>query len=245
MLNYTEIITERSEIYAVKELFHESIKNWDPELSNQIYNRLKLQNIHPRDYEAAQEKYEEIEILDTFIDDLTEVFSKPQEFLNKIKGGSIPREFIPAVEKGAKEAMEKGVVAGYPMVDISVILYDGSFHEVDSSEMAFKICASMAIRDGAKQASPVILEPIMKVVATTPEDYLGDIIGDLNKRRGKILGQDMQKKVLVITAEVPLSEMFGYSTQLRSLSSGRATYTMEPSHFEKVPAKIQEQIMKK
>ncbi|KKL87260.1 hypothetical protein LCGC14_1936530, partial [marine sediment metagenome] len=167
------------------------------------------------------------------------------EVVNKIVGGVIPKEYIPAATKGIIEGLATGVLAGYNLVDTKVTIVFGSYHEVDSSEMAFKICASMAIRDGAKQASPVILEPIMKVVATTPEDYLGDIIGDLNKRRGKILGQDMQKKVLVITAEVPLSEMFGYSTQLRSLSSGRATYTMEPSHFEKVPAKIQEQIMKK
>ncbi|HEU63811.1 MAG: Elongation factor G [Candidatus Anoxychlamydiales bacterium] len=170
---------------------------------------------------------------------------KGNEVVNKIVGGVIPKEYIPAATKGIIEGLATGVLAGYNLVDTKVTIVFGSYHEVDSSEMAFKICASMAIRDGAKQASPVILEPIMKVVATTPEDYLGDIIGDLNKRRGKILGQDMQKKVLVITAEVPLSEMFGYSTQLRSLSSGRATYTMEPSHFEKVPAKIQEQIMKK
>ncbi|NGX49447.1 MAG: Elongation factor G [Candidatus Anoxychlamydiales bacterium] len=170
---------------------------------------------------------------------------KGNEVINKIVGGVIPKEYIPAATKGIIEGLSTGVLAGYNLVDTKVTIVFGSYHEVDSSEMAFKICASMAIRDGAKQASPVILEPIMKVIATTPEDYLGDIIGDLNKRRGKILGQDMQKKVLIITAEVPLSEMFGYSTQLRSLSSGRATYTMEPSHFEKVPAKIQEQIMKK
>ena len=170
---------------------------------------------------------------------------KGNEVINKIVGGVIPKEYIPAATKGIIEGLSTGVLAGYNLVDTKVTIVYGSYHEVDSSEMAFKICASMAIRDGAKQASPVILEPIMKVIVTTPEDYLGDIIGDLNKRRGKILGQDMQKKVLIITSEVPLSEMFGYSTQLRSLSSGRATYTMEPSHFEKVPAKIQEQIMKK
>ncbi|NGX63005.1 MAG: Elongation factor G [Candidatus Anoxychlamydiales bacterium] len=170
---------------------------------------------------------------------------KGNEIVNKIVGGVIPKEYIPSTIKGIEEGLATGVLAGYNLVDTKVTIVFGSFHEVDSSEMAFKICASMAIRAGAKQASAVILEPIMKVVATTPEDYLGDIIGDLNKRRGKILGQDMQKKVLVITSEVPLSEMFGYSTQLRSLSSGRATYTMEPSHFEKVPVKIQEEIMKK
>ena len=170
---------------------------------------------------------------------------KGNEIINKIVGGVIPKEYIPAAIKGITEGLATGVLAGYNLVDMKVTIVFGSYHEVDSSEMAFKICASMAIREAARQSKPVILEPIMKVVATTPEDYLGDIIGDLNKRRGKILGQDMQKKTLVITAEVPLSEMFGYSTQLRSLSSGRATYTMEPAHFEKVPQKIQEEIMKK
>ncbi|NGX33841.1 MAG: Elongation factor G [Candidatus Anoxychlamydiales bacterium] len=170
---------------------------------------------------------------------------KGNEIINKIVGGVIPKEYIPATTKGIIEGLATGVLAGYNLVDTKVTIVFGSYHEVDSSEMAFKICASMAIRNGAKNATPIILEPIMKVIATTPEEHLGDIIGDLIKRRGKILGQDRQKRVLVITAEVPLSEMFGYSTQLRSLSSGRATYTMEPSHFEKVPAKIQEQIMKK
>ncbi|NGX28961.1 MAG: Elongation factor G [Candidatus Anoxychlamydiales bacterium] len=170
---------------------------------------------------------------------------KGNEIINKIVGGVIPKEYIPAAIKGITEGLATGVLAGYNLVDMKVTIVFGSYHEVDSSEMAFKICASMAIREAARQSKPVILEPIMKVIATTPEDYLGDIIGDLNKRRGKILGQDMQKKTLVITAEVPLSEMFGYSTQLRSLSSGRATYTMEPAHFEKVPQKIQEEITKK
>ncbi|MFA6501267.1 MAG: elongation factor G, partial [Parachlamydiales bacterium] len=147
--------------------------------------------------------------------------------------------------KGIQEGIATGVLAGYSLVDMKVSIVFGSYHEVDSSEMAFKICASMAIREAARVSSPVILEPIMKVVVTTPDDYLGDIIGDINRRRGKILGQDMNKKTLIITSEVPLSEMFGYSTQLRSLSSGRATYTMEPGHFEKVPAKLQEEITKK
>ncbi len=170
---------------------------------------------------------------------------KGNEIINKIVGGVIPKEYIPATTKGIIEGLATGVLAGYNLIDVKVTIVFGSYHEVDSSEMAFKICASMAVKDGAKQANPVILEPIMKVVVTTPEDYLGDIIGDLNKRRGKVLGQDMQNKVLIITSEVPLSEMFGYSTQLRSLSSGRATYTMEPSHFEKVPTKIQEEIIKR
>jgi len=170
---------------------------------------------------------------------------KGNEIINKIVGGVIPKEYITPTIKGIQEGLTTGVLAGYNLVDMKVSIVFGSFHEVDSSEMAFKICASMAVRAAARQCSPTILEPIMNIVVTTPEEYLGDIIGDLNRRRGKILGQDMQKKTLIISSEVPLSEMFGYSTQLRSLSSGRATYTMEPSHFEKVPVKIQEEIMKK
>ncbi|MFA6119562.1 MAG: elongation factor G [Parachlamydiales bacterium] len=170
---------------------------------------------------------------------------KGNEIINKVVGGSIPKEYIAPTIKGIQEGIATGVLAGYSLVDMKVSIVFGSYHEVDSSEMAFKICASMAIREAARVSSPVILEPIMKVVVTTPDDYLGDIIGDINRRRGKILGQDMNKKTLIITSEVPLSEMFGYSTQLRSLSSGRATYTMEPGHFEKVPAKLQEEITKK
>ncbi len=171
---------------------------------------------------------------------------KGNEIINKIVGGVIPKEYIQPTIKGIQEGLATGVLAGYNLVDMKVSIVFGSYHEVDSSEMAFKICASMAVREAARQSSPIILEPIMKVVVTTPDINLGDVIGDLNRRRGKILGQDiMQKTTLIITSEVPLSEMFGYSTQLRSLSSGRATYTMEPSHFEKVPSKIQEEIMKK
>lgn len=170
---------------------------------------------------------------------------KGNEIESKIVGGVIPREYIPAVIKGVEEGLSTGVLAGYNLVDIKAQIVFGSFHEVDSNEMAFKICGSMAIKEAAKQCKPVVLEPIMKVVVTTPEDYMGDVIGDLNRRRGKILGQEMSKSIVIITSEVPLSEMFGYSTQLRSISSGRATYTMEPSHFEKVPAKIQEEILKK
>jgi elongation factor G len=165
--------------------------------------------------------------------------------VSKIVGGVIPKEYIPACIKGVEEGLSTGVLAGYNLVDTKVAIVFGSYHDVDSSEMAFKICSSMAIREGAQKCGAIILEPIMKVVVTTPESYLGDVIGDLNRRRGKILGQDMKKGTLVITANVPLSEMFGYSTQLRSLSSGRATYVMEPAHFERVPAKIQEEIIKK
>jgi len=168
---------------------------------------------------------------------------KGNEVVSKIVGGVIPREYIPAVIRGVEEGLATGVIAGYNMVDTKVSIVYGSYHEVDSSEMAFKICGSMSLRDGAKQCNPILLEPIMKVVVTTPEQSMGDVIGDLNRRRGRILAQNPQKGgALEIESEVPLSEMFGYSTQLRSISSGRATYTMEPSHFEKVPAKIQEEV---
>jgi len=164
---------------------------------------------------------------------------------SKIVGGVIPREYIPAVMKGIEEGLATGVLAGYNMVDVLVRIVFGSYHDVDSNEMAFKICGSMSIKEAANKAKPVILEPIMKVVVTTPETSMGDVIGDLNRRRGQILGQENVKGAVLIQAEVPLSEMFGYSTTLRSLSSGRATFTMEPSHFEKVPAKIQEEITRK
>ena len=167
------------------------------------------------------------------------------EIVSKIVGGVIPKEYINPTIKGIEEGLSTGVLAGYNLVDVKVQIVFGSYHDVDSSEMAFKICGSMAIREGAKNCKPVILEPVMKVVVTTPEDYLGDVIGDLNRRRGRIQGQDMNRGTTIITSEVPLSEMFGYSTQLRSLSSGRASYSMEPSHFEKVPVKIQEEIIKK
>jgi elongation factor G len=170
---------------------------------------------------------------------------KGTEIVSKIVGGSIPKEYIAPTIKGIEEGLATGVLAGFNLVDVKVAIVFGSYHDVDSSEMAFKICGSMAIKDAVRKCKPIILEPIMKVVVTTPEAHVGDVIGDLNRRRGKILGQDSLKGYVIITAEVPLSEMFGYSTQLRSLSSGRANYTMEPSHFERVPAKIQEEIVKK
>lgn len=170
---------------------------------------------------------------------------KGNEIVNEIVGGVIPREYIPAVIAGIEEGLSTGVLAGYSLVDTKVRIVFGSYHDVDSNEMAFKICGSMAIKEAARQAKPIILEPIMKVDATTPETCMGDVIGDLNRRRGQILGQDNHKGAVIVHAEVPLSEMFGYSTTLRSMSSGRATYVMEPSHFEKVPAKIQEEIIKK
>ena len=170
---------------------------------------------------------------------------KGNEVISKIVGGVIPKEYIPAVIKGVHEGLNSGVLAGYNLVDVKVEIVFGSYHEVDSNEMAFKICGSMAIKDACLKAKPIVLEPIMKVDVNTPEESMGDIMGDLNRRRGKIIGQEAQKASQMIHSEVPLSEMFGYSTQLRSLSSGRANYTMEPSHFEPVPKKIQEEIMKK
>lgn len=170
---------------------------------------------------------------------------KGNEVVSKIVGGVIPKEYINPTIKGIEEGLATGVLAGYNLVDVKVAIVFGSYHDVDSNEMAFKICGSMAVKDAAKKAKPILLEPIMKVDVTTPEQYVGDVIGDLNRRRGQILGQESHKGAVIIHAEVPLSEMFGYSTLLRSLSSGRATYVMEPSHFEKVPAKIQEEIIKK
>jgi len=160
------------------------------------------------------------------------------EFIDKISGGSIPREYIPAVGKGCEEAMANGVLAGYPMVDIRATVVDGSYHDVDSNEMAFKVAGSMGFRKGCLEAKPVILEPMMEVEVVTPEDYMGDIVGDLNRRRGRVLGMEDRSNAKVIEAEVPLSEMFGYSTNVRSMSQGRATYTMQFKHYEEVPKNI-------
>ena len=168
---------------------------------------------------------------------------KGYEFINKVTGGAIPREYIPAVDKGVQEALEGGILAGYELVDIKVTLFDGSFHEVDSSEMAFKIAGSMALKDGCKKASPCILEPIFKVEVTTPEEYMGDIIGDLNSRRGMIGGMTERNGARIIDAKVPLSEMFGYSTDLRSKSQGRATYAMEFTEYVQVPKNVEKAII--
>ena len=165
------------------------------------------------------------------------------EFIDKISGGSIPREYIPAVGKGAEEAMQNGVLAGYPMVDIKVTVVDGSYHDVDSNEMAFKVAGSMGFRAGCAQAKPVILEPMMDVEVVTPEDYMGDVVGDLNRRRGRVLGMEARGNAKVVEAEVPLSEMFGYSTNVRSMSQGRATYTMTFKHYEEVPNNIAQEII--
>ncbi len=170
------------------------------------------------------------------------ITGKDFEFVNEITGGAIPREYIPAVEKGCREALENGVVAGYPLVGVKVTLYDGSFHEVDSSEMAFKIAGSMAMKQGAEKCKPVILEPIFKVEVTTPEEYMGDIIGDINSRRGMIGGMTDRNGAKIIDAKVPLSEMFGYATDLRSKSQGRANYSMEFEEYVPVPRAIQDAI---
>jgi elongation factor G len=167
------------------------------------------------------------------------------EFVNDIVGGSIPKEYIPAVEKGIREAMVNGVLAGYPMVDFKVILTDGSYHEVDSSEMAFKIAGSMGFKEASKKASPTLLEPIMSLEVVVPEEYMGDVIGDLNSRRGKIMGMKVRAAAQVIDAQVPLKEMFGYATDLRSMSQGRAVFTMQFAHYEAVPKNIADEIIAK
>jgi elongation factor G len=175
---------------------------------------------------------------------------EPQEpgtgfkFINKIVGGVIPKEYIPAVEKGIIEAMDTGVLAGYPVVDVAVTLYDGSYHEVDSSEMAFKIAASIGFKEACKKASPVLLEPIMKVEVVVPDEYMGDVMGDLNSRRGRIEGMEARGNAQVIRCNVPLKEMFGYATTLRSLTQGRGTYTMIFDHYEEVPQNIADEIIK-
>jgi elongation factor G len=170
---------------------------------------------------------------------------KGYEFVNGIVGGVVPREYIPAVDKGVKEALEGGVIAGYPVVDVKVTIIDGSYHDVDSNEMAFKIAGSMALKEGVRKAKPVLLEPIMKVEVVTPEDYSGDVIGDLNRRRGHIQGMDDSVSGKVVTAEVPLAEMFGYATTVRSMSQGRATFTMEFAKYSEVPNNVAEAVMKK
>ena len=165
------------------------------------------------------------------------------EFVNEIKGGVIPAEYIPAVEKGVKEAMGRGVLAGYAMVDVKVTLYDGSFHEVDSSEAAFKIAGSMAFQDGARKANPVLLEPIMHIEVTVPEDFMGDVSGNLNSRRAQIEEMGERGMLKTIAATVPLANMFGYMTDLRSMTQGRGTAVMEFSHYQDVPSNIAAQIM--
>ena len=165
------------------------------------------------------------------------------EFVNSIVGGAVPKEYIPAVEAGIKGAMQSGVLAGYPVVDVKVTLYDGSYHEVDSSEMAFKIAGSMAFKDAMRKAAPVLMEPIMKVAVIVPSDYLGDVMGDVNSRRGMILGQEQRTGAVQVDANIPLSNMFGYATDLRSKTQGRGQYVMEPSHYTAVPKSIADDII--
>ena len=170
---------------------------------------------------------------------------KGYEFINAVVGGAIPKEYIPAVDMGIQGAMQAGVLAGYPVVDVKVTLYDGSYHEVDSSELAFKIAGSMAFKEGCRKAEPVVLEPIMKVSVIVPDDYMGDVIGDLTARRGSILGMSPRNGAQQIDADVPLSEMFGYATNLRSRTQGRGTFSMEPSHYVQLPRSIQEELVTK
>jgi len=165
------------------------------------------------------------------------------EFVNKIVGGSVPKEYIPAIEKGVVEAMEKGVLAGFPMVDVQVTLFDGSYHDVDSSEMAFKIAGSMGFKEGARRANPILLEPLMSIEIITPEEFVGQVVSDLNSRRGKTTRIEYRKGTNVITGEVPLANVFGYVTDLRSLTQGRATFTLQFSHYKPVPASVSEEIL--
>jgi elongation factor G len=167
------------------------------------------------------------------------------EFVNKIVGGVVPREYIQPVDNGIQEALESGVLGGYPVVDIRATLVDGSYHDVDSSEMAFKIAGSMAIKEALNKADPALLEPVMKVEVTVPEEYMGDVIGDINSRRGRIEGMDAQSGAQVIRCFVPLAEMFGYATDLRSKTQGRGVYIMQLSHYEEVPKNIMEKIITK
>jgi elongation factor G len=166
------------------------------------------------------------------------------EFVDNVVGGAVPREYISAVDKGIEEQMENGVIAGFPMVDVKVTLYDGSYHDVDSSEMAFKIAGSMGFRNGATAADPVLLEPIMKIEVVTPEEYMGDVMGDLNRRRGIVQGMEDGPAGKIINAEVPLAQMFGYSTDLRSATQGRATYSMEFAKYAEAPNSVVTAIVK-
>ena len=170
---------------------------------------------------------------------------KGYEFIDKIVGGAIPKEYIPAIDQGIQGAMQSGVLAGYNVVDVKVTLFDGSYHEVDSSEMAFKIAASMAFKEACQKANPTLLEPIMKVVIIVPEEYVGDVMGDVSSRRGQIQGMDTRNGTCQIDAFIPLSEMFGYATDLRSRTQGRGQYSMEPSHYVEIPKSIQEDIISK
>jgi elongation factor G len=167
------------------------------------------------------------------------------EFVNEVVGGAVPKEYIPAVDKGVREQMGCGVLGGFPVVDVKVTLFDGSFHDVDSNEMAFKIAGSMGFRAGSLEADPVLLEPIMKVEVVTPEDYMGDVMGDLNRRRGLVQGMEDTPSGKIIKAEVPLGEMFGYATDLRSATQGRATYSMEFAKYSEAPSSVADAVIRR
>jgi elongation factor G len=210
----------------------------------QVAYRETFKNTVEQEYKYAKQSGGRGQYGHVFIRLIPQEPGKGYEFVDLIKGGVIPREYIPAVDKGIQEAAQAGVLAGFPVVDFKVELFDGSYHEVDSSEMAFKLAGSMAFKEGMKKANPVILEPIMKVEIEVPEEYMGDVIGDINRRRGQVNSMEDQHGIKKITAFVPLSEMFGYSTDLRSMTQGRGTYSMVFDHYEEVPANIAEQIIK-
>jgi len=210
----------------------------------QVAYRETFKNQVEQEYKYAKQSGGRGQYGHVFIRMIPQEPGKGYEFVDLIKGGVIPREYIPAVDKGIQEAAQAGVLAGYPVVDFKVELFDGSYHEVDSSEMAFKLAGSMAFKEGMKKANPVILEPVMKVEVEVPEEYMGDVIGDINRRRGQVNSMEDQHGVKKITAFVPLAEMFGYSTDLRSMTQGRGTYSMEFDHYEEVPGNIAEEIIK-
>src|SRR5579872_2062093 len=196
-------------------------------------------------YSAALYRRNMFQSLDDALLHGRDIFLRYSAAENDIFGGTIPKEYVPAVQKGIVEALEHGILAGYPMSDLKVSLYDGSYHDVDSSEMAFKIAGSMAIKVAAGKAKPVLLEPIMSVEVVVPEDYMGDVIGDLNSRRGRIEGMELRGTSQIIKSSVPLAEMFGYATELRSRTQGRGSFTMHFGRYEEVPAAISEEIVSK
>ncbi len=210
----------------------------------QVAYRETFKNTVEQEYKYAKQSGGRGQYGHVFLRLIPQEPGKGYEFVDLIKGGVIPREYIPAVDKGIQEAAQAGVLAGFPVVDFKAELYDGSYHEVDSSEMAFKLAGSMAFKEGMKKANPVILEPIMKVEIEVPEEYMGDVIGDINRRRGQVNSMEDQHGVKKITAFVPLAEMFGYSTDLRSMTQGRGTYSMVFDHYEEVPSNIAEEIIK-
>jgi elongation factor G len=211
----------------------------------QVAYRESIKNELNQEYKYAKQSGGRGQYGHVFLRIMPQETGKDFEFIDEIKGGVVPREYIPAVQKGVEEAMQGGVLAGYPVVDVKVALYDGSYHDVDSSEMAFKLAASMCFKEGCRRANPYLLEPIMKVEVETPEDYMGDVIGDLNRRRGQIQSMEDLRGLKVVTAMVPLAEMFGYSTDLRSMSQGRATYSMEFDGYAEVPTNVAEEIISK